>query len=193
MAGARRCRRGRGRRPGPGSRHPDRQPGQRDPSAGPWRPTARCGVRVLRYFNRCEAQLRGIEAVLADGTVVSHLAGADQGQHNGYDYPSLLTGSEGTLAVITQAPALDWSRGCGTLVHRDYRARPASLNSTRLLIGLYREIPGLVSGRVLHQHGTRHPRRAARRPGCRRWRAPAQAYLPAPRLLAPPRSTISRA
>jgi len=48
------------------------------------------------------AQLRGIEAVLADGTVVSHLAGLVK-DNTGYDYPSLLAGSEGTLAVVTQA------------------------------------------------------------------------------------------
>jgi FAD/FMN-containing dehydrogenase len=48
------------------------------------------------------AQLRGIEAVLSDGTVVSHLAGLVK-DNTGYDYPSLLAGSEGTLAVITKA------------------------------------------------------------------------------------------
>ena len=48
------------------------------------------------------AQLRGIEAVLADGTVVSHLAGPVK-DNTGYNYPSLLAGSEGTLAVVTQA------------------------------------------------------------------------------------------
>jgi FAD/FMN-containing dehydrogenase len=59
------------------------------------------GVRVLRFGNM-RAQLRGIEAVLSDGTVVSHLAGLTK-DNTGYDYPSLLAGSEGTLAVITQA------------------------------------------------------------------------------------------
>jgi FAD/FMN-containing dehydrogenase len=59
------------------------------------------GVRVLRY-GPMRAQLRGIEAVLADGTVVSHLAGLVK-DNTGYDYPSLLAGSEGTLAVVTQA------------------------------------------------------------------------------------------
>jgi FAD/FMN-containing dehydrogenase len=59
------------------------------------------GLRVLR-FGPMRAQLRGIEAVLADGTVVSHLAGLVK-DNTGYDYPSLLAGSEGTLAVITQA------------------------------------------------------------------------------------------
>jgi FAD/FMN-containing dehydrogenase len=59
------------------------------------------GLRVLR-FGPMRAQLSGIEAVLADGTVVSHLAGLTK-DNTGYDYPSLFAGSEGTLAVITRA------------------------------------------------------------------------------------------
>ena len=59
------------------------------------------GLRVLRY-GPMRAQLRGIEAVLADGTVLSHLSGLVK-DNTGYDYPSLLAGSEGTLAVITAA------------------------------------------------------------------------------------------
>ena len=59
------------------------------------------GVRVLRY-GPMRAQLRGIEAVLADGTVLTHLSGLVK-DNTGYDYPSLLAGSEGTLAVITRA------------------------------------------------------------------------------------------
>jgi FAD/FMN-containing dehydrogenase len=59
------------------------------------------GLRVLRY-GPMRAQLRGIEAVLSDGTVLSHMAGLVK-DNTGYDYPSLLAGSEGTLAVITGA------------------------------------------------------------------------------------------
>ena len=59
------------------------------------------GVRVLRY-GPMRNQLRGVEAVLADGTVVSHLSGPVK-DNTGYDYASLLAGSEGTLAVITRA------------------------------------------------------------------------------------------
>ena len=59
------------------------------------------GLRVLRY-GPMRAQLRGVEAVLADGAVVSHLAGLVK-DNTGYDYPGLLAGSEGTLAVITAA------------------------------------------------------------------------------------------
>jgi FAD/FMN-containing dehydrogenase len=59
------------------------------------------GLRVLRY-GPMRAQLRGVEAVLADGSVLSHLSGLVK-DNTGYDYPALLAGSEGTLAVITAA------------------------------------------------------------------------------------------
>ena len=59
------------------------------------------GLRVLRH-GPMRAQLRGIEAVLSDGTVLSHMSGLVK-DNTGYDYPSLLAGSEGTLAVITAA------------------------------------------------------------------------------------------
>jgi FAD/FMN-containing dehydrogenase len=58
------------------------------------------GLRVLRY-GPMRSQVRGIEAVLTDGTVVSHLGGLVK-DNTGYDYGSLLAGSEGTLAVITR-------------------------------------------------------------------------------------------
>lgn len=59
------------------------------------------GLRVLRNGDT-RAQLVGIEAVLANGTVVSHLPGVTR-DNTGYHLPSLLCGSEGTLAVITAA------------------------------------------------------------------------------------------
>jgi FAD/FMN-containing dehydrogenase len=59
------------------------------------------GLRVLRY-GPMRAQVRGVEAVLSDGSVLSHLGGLVK-DNTGYDYPSLLAGSEGTLAVITAA------------------------------------------------------------------------------------------
>jgi FAD/FMN-containing dehydrogenase len=46
------------------------------------------------------AQVLGIEAVLADGSVISRLAGLVK-DNTGYDLAGLLTGSEGTLGVIT--------------------------------------------------------------------------------------------
>ncbi len=58
------------------------------------------GIRVLRYGSM-RAQLTGIEAVLADGTVLRHLTGLAK-DNTGYDLTQLLAGSEGTLAVITR-------------------------------------------------------------------------------------------
>jgi FAD/FMN-containing dehydrogenase len=59
------------------------------------------GVRVLRYGDT-RAQVLGVEAVLADGSVVSHLGGLLK-DNTGYHLPSLVCGSEGTLAVVTGA------------------------------------------------------------------------------------------
>src|ERR1700733_1554744 len=99
------------------------------------------GLRVLRY-GPMRSQLRGVEAVLADGTVVSHLAGLVK-DNTGYDYPSLLAGSEGTLAVVTQARL---------------RLVPRLRDTVTALVGLsglddvhalarqaVRDVPGLVS------------------------------------------------
>jgi FAD/FMN-containing dehydrogenase len=59
------------------------------------------GIRVLRYGSM-RAQLAGVEAVLADGSVVSHLTGLAK-DNTGYDLSQLLAGSEGTLAIVTRA------------------------------------------------------------------------------------------
>ena len=58
------------------------------------------GERVLRY-GTTRAQVLGLEAVLADGTVISRLAGLPK-DNTGYDVVSLLVGSEGTLGIITK-------------------------------------------------------------------------------------------
>jgi FAD/FMN-containing dehydrogenase len=59
------------------------------------------GVRVLRY-GHMRKQIRGIEAALTNGHIISHLSGLEK-DNTGYDYPSLLCGSEGTLGVVTAA------------------------------------------------------------------------------------------
>jgi FAD/FMN-containing dehydrogenase len=58
------------------------------------------GLRVLRW-GTMRRQVVGLEAVLADGSVVTRLGGLLK-DNVGYDLPSLLCGSEGTLAVITR-------------------------------------------------------------------------------------------
>ena len=57
------------------------------------------GIRVVRYGSM-RAHVLGLEAVLADGSVISRLAGLEK-DGTGYDLLGLLTGSEGTLAVVT--------------------------------------------------------------------------------------------
>jgi FAD/FMN-containing dehydrogenase len=57
------------------------------------------GVRVVR-FGETRRNVAGVEAVLADGSVVNRLQGLPK-DSAGYDLPSLLVGSEGTLAVVT--------------------------------------------------------------------------------------------
>lgn len=57
------------------------------------------GERVLRY-GTTRGQLAGLEAVLADGSVLERLAGLPK-DNTGYDLVSLLAGSEGTLGVVT--------------------------------------------------------------------------------------------
>jgi FAD/FMN-containing dehydrogenase len=59
------------------------------------------GVHVLRHGSMRQ-QVLGVEAVLADGKVVSHLSGLVK-DNTGYDLAGLLTGSEGTLAIVTAA------------------------------------------------------------------------------------------
>ena len=59
------------------------------------------GSRVVRY-GTMRQQIVGVEAVLADGKVVGSLAGLAK-ETVGLHWPSVLAGSEGTLAVVTAA------------------------------------------------------------------------------------------
>ena len=57
------------------------------------------GIRVLAY-GMTRAQVCGIEAVLPDGSVISHMSGLAK-DNTGFDLAQLLCGSEGSLAIIT--------------------------------------------------------------------------------------------
>lgn len=59
------------------------------------------GLHVLR-FGSMRTQVVGLEAVLADGSVVSRLSGLVK-DNTGFDLSQLLIGSEGTLGVVTAA------------------------------------------------------------------------------------------
>jgi FAD/FMN-containing dehydrogenase len=58
------------------------------------------GERVLRY-GTTRAQVAGVEAVTADGSVITRLTGLPK-DNTGFDLMSLLSGAEGTLGVITR-------------------------------------------------------------------------------------------
>lgn len=59
------------------------------------------GIRVLRY-GMYRAQVLGLEAVLADGGILTSLKGLAK-DNSGYDLSQLFIGSEGTLGVVTRA------------------------------------------------------------------------------------------
>jgi FAD/FMN-containing dehydrogenase len=63
--------------------------------------TNAAGLKAVR-FGDTRAQVIGVEAVLGDGNIVSHLGGLAR-DNTGYHLPSLLAGSEGTLGIITRA------------------------------------------------------------------------------------------
>jgi FAD/FMN-containing dehydrogenase len=58
------------------------------------------GARALRH-GTARAHVAGLEAVTADGSVISRLSGLTK-DNAGYDLPALLVGSEGTLAIVTR-------------------------------------------------------------------------------------------
>jgi FAD/FMN-containing dehydrogenase len=126
------------------------------------------GERVLRY-GTMRAQMLGVEAVLADGSVVSRLGGLPK-DNTGYDVVSLLAGSEGTLGVITRlrlrlVPLLDGravalvaveDTAAAVDVVRRLRDRLPSLEAAELFfaegLALVREQAGLTA-----PFGEEHP------------------------------------
>ncbi|MCI3132146.1 FAD-binding oxidoreductase [Phenylobacterium aquaticum] len=87
------------------------------------------GNRVLRYGMMRDMVL-GLEAVLADGTVVTALNGLIK-NNAGYDIKQLFIGSEGTLGVVTRAVL---------------RLRPQALSQDVALLGVERfdDLPRLL-------------------------------------------------
>ena len=59
------------------------------------------GINVVRH-GATRSQVIGVEAVLPDGRVLRRLHGLTK-DSTGYDLPGLLTGSEGTLGIVTAA------------------------------------------------------------------------------------------
>jgi FAD/FMN-containing dehydrogenase len=129
------------------------------------------GINVLRH-GPMRSQLIGLEAVLADGTVVRRLPGMPK-DNSGYHLPSLLAGSEGTLAVITRARL--------RLVPRPPRqavalvALPSVAAAVRLAATLRGRVPGLQALELFEEPGMALVMRHSGVP--RPFAAPAPAYL----------------
>jgi FAD/FMN-containing dehydrogenase len=87
------------------------------------------GLRVVRYGMMRELVL-GLEAVLADGTVVSSMNEMMK-NNTGYDLKQLFIGSEGTLGIITR------------LVLRLYEA-PKSRNTALAALSSFEQVTGLL-------------------------------------------------
>ncbi len=107
------------------------------------------GARALRY-GTARARVAGLEAVLADGSVVQRMSGLAK-DNAGLHIPALLIGSEGTLAVITR---VIWK-----LVPR-LPARVAALvpladaaSAASLLAALVGEAPSLESCELMTEEG----------------------------------------
>jgi FAD/FMN-containing dehydrogenase len=64
------------------------------------------GVHTIR-FGPTRQQVLGVEVVTSEGAVLTHLSGLVM-DNTGYHLPGLMTGSEGTLAVITAARLRLW-------------------------------------------------------------------------------------
>jgi FAD/FMN-containing dehydrogenase len=104
------------------------------------------GERVLRYGSTRQ-QVVGLEAVLADGSVLSRLEALPK-DNTGFDLVGLMTGSEGTLAVITGVRVRLWplfthrsvallaldSAGAALAVLSALRSRLGSLEAAELFL-----------------------------------------------------------
>ena len=87
------------------------------------------GNRVLRYGMMRDMVL-GVEAVLADGTVVSSMNHLMK-NNTGYDLKQLFIGSEGTLGIVTRA------------VIR-LRTRPVSQDTALVAVDTFEQLPALL-------------------------------------------------
>ncbi len=103
------------------------------------------GSRVLR-FGTMRQQVVGIEAVTADGAIIGSLSGLPK-ETAGLHWPSLLSGSEGTLAVITAARLrlVPWMRETVTALV----AVESMAAAIRLLSDLRRTVPSLDAVEII--------------------------------------------
>lgn len=113
------------------------------------------GERVVRH-GVTRSQLRGVEAVLADGSVVTRLAGLVK-DNVGYDLPGLLCGSEGTLGVLTRVRLRLVPRPAHRVVA--LIAVPGVAAAVRVGASLRDGVPGLEAAELLLAEGVALVRR----------------------------------
>jgi len=107
------------------------------------------GIRVLRYGSM-RAQVVGLEAVLADGSVMSRMAGLAK-DGTGYDLVGLLSGSEGTLAVVTAARLRLWPRLTSRAVA--LLAFDSTASAVSVLPALRASLPSLSAAELFYSSG----------------------------------------
>ncbi len=119
------------------------------------------GVRMIRHGNT-RAQVLGIEAVLADGRILRRWTSLVK-DNVGYDLPGLLTGSEGTLAVITRvlfrlvAPPAATIVTVASVDHVENIFELLDAFTTRGLRVEAAEIMTESGLDLVHEHGVRRP------------------------------------
>jgi FAD/FMN-containing dehydrogenase len=95
------------------------------------------GIRVIRY-GMTRLQVLGLEAVLADGTLLSDMSGMLK-NNTGFDLKQLFIGAEGALGVVTRAvlrlQPQPTARATAWLVLADEDALIAALAAARTRLG----------------------------------------------------------
>jgi len=107
------------------------------------------GERVMRH-GVARFRIRGLEAVLADGSVVRRMSGVAK-DNTGYDLVQLMVGSEGTLGVIT-AVQLDLIRP-HKVVGTALVAVSTVDDALSVLRAVQRDFTGLEAAEFFHHDG----------------------------------------
>jgi len=108
------------------------------------------GINVLRYGN-ARALCLGLEAVLADGTVIGGLKRLHK-DNTGYDIRNLMIGSEGSLGVITAAVLRLFP--LPKALHTVFLSVPTPAAALVLLHGLQTQFGDAVTGfELIHKTG----------------------------------------
>jgi len=107
------------------------------------------GIHHIRYGGMRQ-QVAGLEVVLADGQVVERLQGLAK-DNTGYDLPGLITGSEGTLAIVTAARLR-------LVPSQPFRVTAligvtGTASAVELMARLRRQVAGLEAAEIFYQEG----------------------------------------